>query len=394
MGKKLQVNELIKSLKTDKWRAENGFSDDVSCVNEVLLDPQALRYEKEEALSNWLRSKQPCIFGRMASKENRIHFCFITPDDVNKKDAAIKKLINAEQNLWKHRALLGDQNPPHGFVLVVSHPDIVNAAPDEALKALSTRVREIWIPSVNEDEYGNDAGFEDMFLRNPNDGKYYKFSFTVDFFASAGDKRWWHDHRIPGGIAFTANGLGHMLKCSQWYPEKTPTVFKDINSEWALKNAMLTINAAQDTPQGKSTWLLQPTSAGPHQRSACPFAGGQPTHPLLKDKDWSSYAGYLHTDHSVRDEFFNPSEKPSNFGRPYFMDFTYIYDTTSRDYAKFVAGAVVEEDEMYKIIGTPEQRRILAPKKEPVRDQMTTTRIEKLLSKTREWLADVDDFGS
>jgi hypothetical protein len=34
----------------------------------------------------------------------------------------------------------------------------------------------------------------------------------VNFFGAQGDGRWWHDHRIPAGIAFSMNSVGHMAK--------------------------------------------------------------------------------------------------------------------------------------------------------------------------------------
>jgi hypothetical protein len=59
--------------------------------------------------------------------------------------------------------------------------------------------------------------------------------FNVDFFACAGDGRWWHDHRFPGGIAYTANSTGHMMRFRDWYQAK------DQSEAWGLKQAMLNL---------------------------------------------------------------------------------------------------------------------------------------------------------
>lgn len=51
-----------------------------------------------------------------------------------------------------------------------------------------------------------------LYLKNPQTKAYHGFRFNLDFFAAAGDGTWWHDHRFPGGVAFTANATGHMKR--------------------------------------------------------------------------------------------------------------------------------------------------------------------------------------
>jgi len=41
----------------------------------------------------------------------------------------------------------------------------------------------------------------------------FEWRVGVNFFAPAGDKRWWHDHRIPGGLAFYASALEVVVLC-------------------------------------------------------------------------------------------------------------------------------------------------------------------------------------
>ena len=92
----------------------------------------------------------------------------------------------------------------------------------------------------------NEIVDEWLYLRHPKTNNLVKFVFSIDFFATAGDRRWWHDHRIPGGIAFTANSLGHMAKREEWYGHRTD------RTEWALRTAMNTIaEAATKNSSGK-----------------------------------------------------------------------------------------------------------------------------------------------
>jgi len=91
--------------------------------------------------------------------------------------------------------------------------------------------------------------WEELFLENPNTGTYVRFEFSVDFFAAAGDGRWWHDHRIPGGVAFTANSVGHMRRYREWYEGKPD------QETWVLETAMGTIARTAKTEYGQATWL-------------------------------------------------------------------------------------------------------------------------------------------
>ena len=37
----------------------------------------------------------------------------------------------------------------------------------------------------------------------------------VNYFCAQGDRRWWHDHRIPGGMALSVNSVGHLAKAGK-----------------------------------------------------------------------------------------------------------------------------------------------------------------------------------
>ena len=82
--------------------------------------------------------------------------------------------------------------------------------------------------------------------------------------------------------------------------------------EWALKQAMVTIQNAAPTrktdsavpmDQGRATWLrsLDPDGKAFVGGVVCPLSRVPTT---LKGKDWTRYEGVLHTDHAVREEFF------------------------------------------------------------------------------------------
>src|SRR4051794_34715163 len=190
------LGELFKALNLDRWRNEpaNGFSDEMLPVNRVLNHPYANDTQRREALGPWLEKHQSCVFGRLAAGAGAMDFCFLTHDDLLDGDEGIRSKIREAKVFWKHRALRGEAK--HGFMLVFCNDKVALANPDEALYYFSLHLQELagWSgrPHINE----NYIVDEWLYLRHPKTKKVLKFTFSVDFFAAAGDRRWWHDHRV------------------------------------------------------------------------------------------------------------------------------------------------------------------------------------------------------
>lgn len=329
--------------------ASEGFSEDIRNAHGGMLDRFAIDPERRRAMEAWLQGNhQPCLFGRIAAKKNSLDYCFLTVEDLTQSDDHVRNKIATSRRIWKHRALRGESR--HGFLLSVCDEKVALARPDDAMLRFALRLQQLagWIGrSVVNDNNNNDVVDEWLYLKNPLNGQIVKFTFSVDFFATAGDKLWWHDHRVPGGMAFTANSLGHMVRHQEWYGAKSD------RTEWALQTAMLTISsAAKHVPHGPATYLRDETH-GPLR----PYTWTDATRPSdqekLKGKDCGSYGGYLHTDHAVRPEFFRPQVIPAYLDTPYLMDFAYIFDSDSSDHARFMIGEAVTEEEVYAEIGRP-----------------------------------------
>jgi hypothetical protein len=108
--------------------------------------------------------------------------------------------------------------------------------------------------------------------------------------------------------------------------------------------------AAQE--EGRVTWLLDLKEGMPIvARLPCPIESvpGQ-----LQGKDWTKYEGLLHTDHAVREEFFDGRAEPLTKHKPPLMDFTYLYDSTQADFTDFTGGRIFTEDEVFADIDRPE----------------------------------------
>jgi hypothetical protein len=358
MHRSVSVEELLDQLQEDTWRKDHAFTEDLRIANQVLLHPFSDDDEKQEALALWLQRNQPCVFGRVAAKLGKVYYCFLTEADLHKPDAEIQSKIQRAKNQWKQWSL-GGQSARHSFVLVVVSARVAMAAPDRALKALAVHLRSLFTTEFAADEEANDLGFQSVYLRNPADGRPYKFTIIMDFFAAAGDGRWWCDHRIPGGLAFSFNSLGHMVKTKEWYGgEKNPL-------EWALKLAMTTIaNAGEHPTFGKATWLKELDNGQPLKpQHACPFSNPSSLPAILQNKDWTTYAGFHHSDHSIRDEFFLQKDVPLNVNQPFLIDFSYIYARDKTEDSQLMDGVPVSDEDLYADIGRPDEWRRAAPRK-------------------------------
>jgi hypothetical protein len=349
-----ELLELHDDLREDHWRATHPFNADL--LTHSLLMQRCFRDEDQvaEVLRQWCAKRQPCHFGKLAATRNQIYFCVVRERDLADGDEAVAAKIKEAKRHWKQRAISDRSSPPHGFLLVFCSEAVRRAAPDENLRRFAEKLLSLtgWSSEQRRPRGDNSITSDFLYLRNPKDDKYYGFQFNVDFFAAAGDKRWWHDHRIPGGIGFTANSTGHMRFFRDWYEQPGSD-----HGPWALKQAMLTIAGAHEVEVAGEkrpvTWLLDVDDKGRPTvpDMPCPIA---PVPGQLKGKDWTKYAGYLHTDHAVRREFFADRETPPTSDKPYQMDFTYLYDKRLEDFVNFTGGKPISEDDVFAEIGRPD----------------------------------------
>src|SRR5207245_6238317 len=113
---------------------------DMAKCHGVLFDVAASRSEKMAALSDWLGENQPCLFGRMEAKRNRLAFCLLTENDMERSDEDIRAKIQRERIDWKRMALGADS---HGFLIVAVSEAIPTARPRPALHGLGQRHRSL-----------------------------------------------------------------------------------------------------------------------------------------------------------------------------------------------------------------------------------------------------------
>lgn len=348
---------LYARLREDTSRTTRSFSPDMEKPTVLAHHPYATREAIAEGMSEWCAKRQPCYFGRLAAARRQIHIFPLREPDLAGGDDAVAELIAEAKRLWKQRAATVRQRPPHAFLLMFVSPRVYLAAPDDNLRRFADRLLSLagWNPDKRQRSGANSISSDFLYLPHPDEGIFYGYQFNVDFFASAGDGTWWHDHRIPGGIGFTANSTGHMRYYRDWYEHPGSD-----HGAWALTQAMQTIDNAHvvadkagGAHQGRVTWLID---VGPKGETVvpnvpCPLRDVPKS---LQGKDWTRYEGLLHTDHAVREEFFAAGDIPVTSSNPYLMDFTYLYDKRQQEFINFTQGVRVAEDQVYGQIGRPE----------------------------------------
>jgi hypothetical protein len=324
-----KIKKLLAALEEDAFRNATPFSEEVEKTASALFSASN-ENELAGILSKWLGQYQPCLFGKIAARLGGLSYCFLSEKDLDESDEHIHQKIQSARRDWRKKAFSGDAS---GFVILAISKRLSRAVPNDTARALAKRLCYLYLGRDDTDE----IFLEDLFLRVPGkEDAVIHWRAGVNYFSAHGDKRWWNDHRIPGGIAFSMNSVGHMVKSYQLgrSTEEMWTKLGLSKEEWsdfkvsslgtALKYAMQTINGASQTISGKATCLLPGDRADANPRGLkCPV--DLPAN--LKDKDFCEYFGYYHTDVTLPSEYFRPdTERPAEI-KGHSLDFTYLFDT-------------------------------------------------------------------
>jgi hypothetical protein len=323
------ISDLLGQLRPDPWRARQGFSPEVEEANRELFRPDITETESERVLSSWLQKHQPCLFGRIAAKLGAVSYCLLNETDLRHSDELIKQKIQIARLAWTREGFEGGKS---AFVILAISPQIANALPGPEMRELACRLCYLYL---EEDIAMDNAHLEQVYLQKPGARlTTWKWFAGVNYFCAQGDKRWWQDHRIPGGMAFSVNSVGHLVKSGmianamkeldhmmdapdESYPEtKVDSLAK------ALELAMRTISKASDAISGKATELLPlPEVVSKLPVPVCPVN----LSPAMSEKNFCEYRGHYHTDYTLPSEYFLPVvERPDGL-KVHSLDFTYLF---------------------------------------------------------------------
>ena len=185
--------ELYSTLESDPQRRQ--FSDEVEKAQDALFRNPDDHAAIQATLNDWLGVWQPCLFGKIASRQGLLRFCILTEHDLLQSDTHIKAKIQAERQAWHADAFEGHAS---GFVLLAISRRLATARPNAALESLACQLASFHLndqPRVVADTIRMDS----IYLEKPGfKRKTWKWLVGINFFGSQGDGRWWQDHRHSG----------------------------------------------------------------------------------------------------------------------------------------------------------------------------------------------------
>lgn len=329
-----RVSDLIAQLEPDPWRTANPFSPELVECHQVLFDGARSRGEKIGALTAWLAQHQPCLFGRMEARQNRLEFCLLTENDLERSDQEIRDRVQRERTAWKRNALAGIS---HGFVIVAVSERIATALPNQALHNLAKRLCEIYLGVNESDEIHLDDVILEIRVQDRTEWRRWKVG--ANYFSAQGDGRWWQDHRIPGGLAFSMNSVGHMARTlAERQLTKNPAVARcpaEFPRErlvyWALPTAMRTIGPPADGST-RGTWLARRGSFS-EDREPPSFEQRQQYFGGLAHFSENRYLGLYHTDQTIPSSYFDERLwRRDDLNVRDDLYFTYLHSLADEDY--------------------------------------------------------------
>lgn len=339
-AKTWRVSDLIARLEPDPWRATHRFSPDVAECHDVLFDAARSRAEKIAALTVWLAEMQPCLFGRMEARQNRLALCLLTENDLERSDQEIRAKMQRERTDWKRLALAGDS---HGFLLVAVSETIATARPNQVLHELAQRLCERYIGVDESDKIHLDDVILEIALQDQTERRRWKVG--VNYFSAQGDGRWWRDHRIPGGMALSMNSVGHMARTrAERELRKNPDLARrcaDVPRGklvyWALPTAMKTIGPPTEGST-RGTWLAK-RGTFPEDKEPPSFEQRQRYFGELAHFSENRYQGLYHTEETIPSVYFDDGRwRREDLQKRDDLYFTYLHSLSNGDYRSMGSG--------------------------------------------------------
>jgi hypothetical protein len=322
------LHQLLSDLRPDEWRAQVGFSHEVQDYHKRLFAPSASRVQIAGILNDWLQTRRhPCQFGRMAAIKGRHRFCVLTENDLRLGDQHLLASIAEARSGWKRDCISGDTS---SLIVAIVCQVLANAQTNAVLHGFALRFCDMILGRAVEDT----MLLDDVELDTSVGRLCWKAG--ASFFASQGDGRWWHDHRFPGGMAFSLNSIGHMtaIRCLETRGAAQDRHRIHSLQHWALPRAMHSVEHASNGAH-RCTWLTPYDSA--ETVEWLPIAQRQKVLASLAECSVRTYRGRYHTDHTIPSPLFDVS-RPEGPVDTFALSFSYLHDDHDPEYMSIGLG--------------------------------------------------------
>jgi hypothetical protein len=359
------ITDAFGRLRVDEWRSKEGFSDEIESFQTRLFAPEG---NLQDTFNDWLKGKnQPCLFGRAAASQGRISYCILVESDILKGNVYVRDKIQAARKGWWKQSFDGASS---AFVLAVVSRRISEALPDDNMAAFARIITSLYLM----DDVEHDRVYMDeLFLERPGKARTtWRWKVGVNYFCAQGDKRWWCDHRIPGGMALSSNSVGHLVKSGALVkamkalesavggPSDNWVATPVDSLETALVLAMRTIGNAADGPSGKVTRLRPLETGSLVPRATCPFSLPKD----LQSKSYCLYDGDYHTDYTLPKDYFKPDVLKPVDGMRHELEFTYLFEKNDSAYVTMGDGEQIRG--VKEAVHASQKRRRVDPDEGPI----------------------------
>ncbi|SCG40332.1 hypothetical protein [Micromonospora coxensis] len=189
------------------------FGADIDAAHEVLLRPDSTEAQRRAALHRWLARSQPCLFGRLATRQDDgarasrglgMDVCWIDDDDLSRGLDAVTGKVQRARRRWKDRAVTGHSS---AFLIMFNSRRLAYAAPGPELAAAALTLAGTYL--VEHAPIRPDVIYtEAVPLRHP-DGALRVYKASAQLFHTSAHLRRHHDRRVPGGLLISMNAPGH-----------------------------------------------------------------------------------------------------------------------------------------------------------------------------------------
>jgi hypothetical protein len=191
----------------------NDFGKDINQAHEALLADDVSEEDKRAALFKWTGSRQPCLFGRLASHQDKgeaatkglgIDLCWIHEWELGLDRDYVAAKIQAARRAWKDRAERGESS---GFLIMFNSRKLAYAKPGKQLLDVCVELSNLYL--IEQAPIEVDVIYTEAVPLRRKDRVLTLFKAGCNIFYTGAHRTVNHDRRLPGGLMFSMNSPGH-----------------------------------------------------------------------------------------------------------------------------------------------------------------------------------------